>query len=257
MKGLLLVLSTVVSVFLFSGIIFGWPALNSMLISEGVFYSSLCGDEPQPCDAQKTALNRAFTYASTALSLVSLPAGALIDRYGPLAGGSIVGVLNILGLIGICVCQVVGSVEFDVFLGSTVLLAVGGSITMFTGYALPFLFPSHATLLIELISSLFDGSCIILPLMRLAYEAGIPFEAQMSALKTRSAPHPPPRAIRRLRACPPQSAASSACAQDEVFPWMFRSGSTRRSSQSGGDTASQSFFALDQSNETSPHFAAY
>ena len=78
-----LVVTDLASILLFSGIVFGWTALQNILLREG-FYSGLCAvGQPLPCDAQSTALNRAFTFASTAVSLVALPCGMLLDRFGP------------------------------------------------------------------------------------------------------------------------------------------------------------------------------
>ena len=80
-----LVVTDLASILLFSGIVFGWTALQNILLREG-FYSGLCAvGQPLPCDAQSTALNRAFTFASTAVSLVALPCGMLLDKFGPVA----------------------------------------------------------------------------------------------------------------------------------------------------------------------------
>ena len=155
MRHALLITFSLLAVFLFSGIVFGWASFESILLSEAVFYSSLCkDDEPRPCDEQALALHRAFTLASTAISIVALPAGWYVDTYGPMAGSIFAGVLEVLGLVGMAVCERIGSVEFDVFLWSLVTIAIGGSFAMFCGYAMPFLFPRRATLLISAASCL-------------------------------------------------------------------------------------------------------
>mmetsp|Transcript_18088 Transcript_18088/g.41932 ORF Transcript_18088/g.41932 Transcript_18088/m.41932 type:complete len:515 (+) Transcript_18088:59-1603(+) len=168
------------SVFLFSGIVFGWAPLNSMLLQEGTFYASLCelgpdGQRQIPCDAQRAALNQAFTIASTAVSLVALPAGYFIDKKGPIWGVAVAGVLEVLGLIGVALCEDVGSGSFDLFLYSFTLISIAGAMTMFCGYTLPFVFPVYATLLVETTSCLFDGSCIIFLGFKVVYSAGMSF----------------------------------------------------------------------------------
>eukprot|EP00403_Amphidinium_massartii_P033817 CAMPEP_0178442418 /NCGR_PEP_ID=MMETSP0689_2-20121128/38140_1 /TAXON_ID=160604 /ORGANISM="Amphidinium massartii, Strain CS-259" /LENGTH=492 /DNA_ID=CAMNT_0020065935 /DNA_START=98 /DNA_END=1576 /DNA_ORIENTATION=+ len=166
------------SVFLFSGIVFGWAPLNSLLLSERTFYKDLCPDgAEEACDAQRSALNQAFTIASTAVSLVALPAGYFVDKKGPIWGVTVAGVLEVLGLVGIALCEKYGSLHFDLFLYSFTLIAVGGAMTMFCGYTLPFVFPAYATLLVETTSCLFDGSCIIFTGFSVVYNLGISFSA--------------------------------------------------------------------------------
>ena len=174
--GLLLVLD-LASVFLSSGIVFGWAPFNAILIEEG-FYASLCTDsaQPPPCEAQANALNLAFTIGSTAVSFVAVPAGMLVDSFGPAVGTLVAGIIEISGLIGIALCEPVWrATGFDLFLVSVVLIAIGGSLTMFNAYSTPFLFKRRMNVVVELTACLFDGSCIIFTFFKLAYEAGVPF----------------------------------------------------------------------------------
>ena len=163
--------------FLFSGIVFGWAPFNAILIEEG-FYASLCTDsaQPPPCEAQANALNLAFTIGSTAVSFVAVPAGMLVDSFGPAVGTLVAGIIEISGLIGIALCEPVWrATGFDLFLVSVVLIAIGGSLTMFNAYSTPFLFKRRMNVVVELTACLFDGSCIIFTFFKLAYEAGVPF----------------------------------------------------------------------------------
>ena len=173
-----LVTLSLLSIFLFSGVVFGWAAFESILLSEQRFYSELCST---PCEEQQLALNRAFTLASTAVSIVALPAGWFVDTYGPVVGLALAGVLELVGLMGIAVCELIGSVHFDVFLFSLVTVAIAGSLCMFCGYAMPFLFPGRATLLMSATSCLFDASCIVFPAIKALYDSGVHFGALMWA----------------------------------------------------------------------------
>jgi len=133
-------------------------------------------DEPAPCDAQANSLNLAFTIGSTAVSFLSIPAGMLVDKFGPAVGTVVAAVLEISGLIGIAVCEDVNrETGFDLFLVSFTMISVGGAFTMFNAYSAPFLFKSSMNVVVELTACLFDGSCIIFTFFKMAYDAGVPF----------------------------------------------------------------------------------
>lgn len=171
-KAFLLVFNFI-SVLLFSGIIFGWTALKEILVNER-FYSYLC--EEAPCDAQSVALAHAFTYASAASSICALPGGWLLDAAGPVVTILVGGTLNVLGLLGVALCEKIWQTyRFDVIPFLMVAIAVAGSLIRFCGYACAFLFPGRSSLLLALASVLFDGSCMVFPVLKLFYDAGISF----------------------------------------------------------------------------------
>ncbi|CAK9004594.1 unnamed protein product [Durusdinium trenchii] len=188
-----LVVSSLTTVFLFSGTVFGWGALSSMLqrdarrngrLQEG-YYDWLCDapDPNHPCEQQLQALNNAFTLATTFVSLTAFANGWLVDTFGPMKVTILAGAMSCVGLMGIALTRAIPGTKseakggFDVFLWSLLLVAVGGSMTMFIGYQAPFVIPSHFTLLIEVNSCLFDAGTIIFPILKLLYDAGVPFAA--------------------------------------------------------------------------------
>eukprot|EP00434_Breviolum_minutum_P005796 symbB.v1.2.005110.t1/scaffold294.1/size237520/8 len=150
-----LVIMSLSTVFLFSGTVFGWGAFSSMLQKEG-YYDYLCPKDGQhPCEAQLQALNNAFTLATTFVSLTAFVNGWLVDTLGPTKVTIISGLMNCIGLMGIALTKALpwskekaAEGGFDLFLWALLLVAVGGSMTMFIGYQAPFLMPSHFTLLI-------------------------------------------------------------------------------------------------------------
>eukprot|EP00438_Fugacium_kawagutii_P036705 Skav200937 [mRNA] locus=scaffold2433:749197:759204:+ [translate_table: standard] len=80
-----LVFTSLTTVFLFSGTVFGWGAFSSMLTQEG-YYDFLCPapyDKRRPCEMQMQALNSAFTWATTCVSLFAFVNGWLVDVLGP------------------------------------------------------------------------------------------------------------------------------------------------------------------------------
>eukprot|EP00931_Biecheleriopsis_adriatica_P106759 TRINITY_DN81142_c0_g1_i1.p1 TRINITY_DN81142_c0_g1~~TRINITY_DN81142_c0_g1_i1.p1 ORF type:complete len:481 (-),score=55.95 TRINITY_DN81142_c0_g1_i1:164-1606(-) len=164
------------SVLLFTGPIFGWTALYDILLQEG-FYSYLCDDaNPVPCNAQETALNRAFTFASTAVSLYAFPGGAILDRFGPFRSTVCAGLIVTFSLAGMALCELIHSLtNFDMFLWSLVGLGIGGAQTMMCAYSIAFLFPDRKSLLLGLTSVLFDGSCLVFPVSRIIYHSGVSF----------------------------------------------------------------------------------
>eukprot|EP00913_Durusdinium_trenchii_P001313 g1211.t1 len=183
-----LVVSSLTTVFLFSGTVFGWGALSSMLqrdarrngrLQEG-YYDWLCDapDPNHPCEQQLQALNNAFTLATTFVSLTAFANGWLVDTFGPMKVTILAGAMSCVGLMGIALTRAIPGTKseaeqgFDVFLWSLLLVAVGGSMTMFIGYQAPFVIPSHFTLLIEVNSCLFDAGTIIFPILKLLYDAG-------------------------------------------------------------------------------------
>eukprot|EP00753_Platysulcus_tardus_P014429 PLAT4365.1.p1 GENE.PLAT4365.1~~PLAT4365.1.p1 ORF type:complete len:489 (-),score=147.85 PLAT4365.1:1246-2712(-) len=70
--------------FLSSGVLYGWPALQTALLRNDV-YAPLCEaqNNASPCSAQLTALNGVFTIGSTANTLLAMLLGLLLDRWGP------------------------------------------------------------------------------------------------------------------------------------------------------------------------------
>jgi len=66
-----------------SGIIYGWPALELMLIEDG-FYEDRCekGAE-RPCDAQSLYTFMMYTVATFVNNLAAIVNGFVLDRFGP------------------------------------------------------------------------------------------------------------------------------------------------------------------------------
>ena len=132
------------SVFLYSGIIFGWAPLQQMLLREGQF-SELCPPatnhtDDAGCPAQLSQLDLVFTLSSSALSLVSLPVGIFLDRYGPRAAVSLSAACVVGGLVLLAFSD---SKRLNGFTPAMVLLAAGGSLNMLAAFPISFRFPVH------------------------------------------------------------------------------------------------------------------
>ena len=88
-KHMMMVAVALVNVLLFSGVVFGFPALQLMLKQEGQF-AELCDfpkdASPQTiadgCSEQTLKLSLMFTVASFLVNGISLPSGIFLDRWG-------------------------------------------------------------------------------------------------------------------------------------------------------------------------------
>ena len=144
--------------FLYSGIIFGWAALELILLREGQ-YSELCSTEQDsPCAAQTLKLNVIFTLATFFLSFVSLPVGIFLD-YAPKSVYFVVAAVFLIA--GLVLFALSDSQTFDFFALAYSLMAVGGNLTMLGSFPASFLLPRYQAGILAAVSCLFDASSIV------------------------------------------------------------------------------------------------
>ena len=173
--GLLHLFSVLSSVFFFSGVLFGWSPLQSLLLSErsgqGQF-SELCKSHSRSfqsggsndtgkityCEEQLAELTLIYTLSTFALSFVSLPGGWFVDTYGVRATVCLSCVLNVAGL---SLFSVSDSIEFNLFIPAACLMSVGGFLCMCGSWPAAFLYSHWQTIILASISCLFDASSII------------------------------------------------------------------------------------------------
>ena len=153
---------SLISVFFFSGIIFGWAPLELMLLREGVYARSsfaanatFLNDESgqqQPDEQQIQRLNAIFTIAQFLLSFASLPVGFLVDHAPkPLYFGC-TAAFEVTGLF---------LFAYDHFMSGYALISLGGCMTMLGSFPASFLLPGQQAGLLAAISCLFDASSIV------------------------------------------------------------------------------------------------
>ena len=165
----LLLINVLLSVFLFSGIIFGWAPLQTMLLTErdglGQF-SELCGSSPNRtllalakahCEAQLSRLNLVYTLGTFTLSLVSLPGGWFLDKFGVRATVVLSAVVELTGLLLFAFAD---SKALDVFIPASIMTAAGGFLVMVAAFPTAFLFSRWSTAIFASISCLFDASSL-------------------------------------------------------------------------------------------------
>jgi MFS transporter, LAT3 family, solute carrier family 43, member 3 len=162
MPSKLLLGNVMLSVFLYSGALFGWAPLQQILLSEhngrGQF-DNLCltNTTKFPCTEQSARLNLVYTLGTFTLSLVSLPGGWFLDTYGVRATVFLSGLFTISGFV---LFGFSDSDSFDGFIYGAVLIATGGFLVMVSAFPASFLFPKWQTVILAAVSCLFDASSL-------------------------------------------------------------------------------------------------
>ena len=186
---------SMLSVFCFSGIIFGWAPLELLLFQEGQ-YSSLCsghnnvdgngsydtdggsagedlalmanddgggGHSTTSCSIQRNKLNFIFTMAQFTLSFASLPVGFILDYISKPYYYMLTATIEIVGLIlfGISDATTTSSPPRDYFLFGYCCMALGGCMTMLGAFPSSFLLPNYQAAILASISCLFDASSVV------------------------------------------------------------------------------------------------
>ncbi len=164
--GYALLANVLLCVFFFSGILFGWAPIQTVLLAErggkGQF-SELCPHHHHdnatapPCDEQLAHLNLVYTLGTFTLSLVSLPGGWFLDTAGVRATVALSAVLEIAGLV---LFGISDSQSADLFIPGAICMSAGGFLIMVAAFPAAFLYPRFQTAILAAISCLFDASSL-------------------------------------------------------------------------------------------------
>jgi MFS transporter, LAT3 family, solute carrier family 43, member 3 len=180
-----------VSVFFFSGIIFGWAPLELLLLQEGQ-YSEVCPigggdgdstdagggsnddndddddddsgtDSTTSCAEQRNKLSFIFTMAQFTLSFSSLPVGFVLDKVSKSKFILLTALIEMIGLIsfGLSESSSSSSTRPDLFLFGYCCMALGGCMSMLGAFPASFLLPRYQAGILASISCLFDGSSAV------------------------------------------------------------------------------------------------
>eukprot|EP00040_Diaphanoeca_grandis_P006366 m.37132 g.37132 ORF g.37132 m.37132 type:complete len:511 (+) comp17588_c0_seq1:319-1851(+) len=167
----LLLIGGLANVFLFSGILFGWSQFTRILLDEGQ-YNELCSnlttttaaptaDMDVGCKSQNAQLELVFTLGSSTFSILSLPAGIFLDRYGTHCTILLAGVFSCGGLV---LLGFADSKTFDVFIPGAISISAGGLLSMLAAFPISFRFPRYQAAILAAISCTFDGSSLVFAL---------------------------------------------------------------------------------------------
>ena len=153
-----------------AGVVFGFAAFKSLLLSEGV-YSELCQADKStgPCVKQDLKLNLLFTIAAGVTNVIALPVGWILDHYGPRICG-IVGSLWIAAASLIFVWSRELESYCDPYLLGYTSLAIGGPFVFISSFQLANSFPKKSGSILALITGTFDSSSALFLLYRVTYQ---------------------------------------------------------------------------------------
>lgn len=155
-----------------AGVVFGYAAIKSVLIDEGVFRDQCSKEELHngvtPCYGQEIRLNLMFTIAAVSTNVAALPIGTILDRYGPRVCGVIGSILLAAGAL---MFGFAGQLPGDFFTPGYLLLALAGPFIFISSFQLSNTFPHHSGLILALLTGAFDSSSALFLLFRLLYEA--------------------------------------------------------------------------------------
>ena len=189
---LLGLVTAIIELLFFSGLVFGWSSINYVLKKEG-YFSYLCentsddenlpsnqtelnnqsavGSFPQ-CKSQSEKLNLVFTIASFSLSLFTLPNGYIFDKFGTWISRFIAISLLTLGYILLSISSINSSLLlFPAMCG----FSIGGILLLLTNMQLSNLFPKFKSSIITLMNGSLDSSSVVFLLVKLCYDSGISF----------------------------------------------------------------------------------
>ena len=136
----------------------------------GVYRSSCVGEHERSgdvCHEQDLRLNLLFAISSTTYNVSTLPAGTLLDRYGP----------RFTSLCG-CVCLALGTSlmsaafyipNFDGFVVASVFLSLGGTLVFIPSFAIANAFPRHAGSIVSCMTGAFEASSAVFLLLDAAH----------------------------------------------------------------------------------------
>ncbi|KAG8901293.1 hypothetical protein FRB99_005408 [Tulasnella sp. 403] len=161
-----------------AGVIFGFAALKTVLVKEGV-YSELCegDDHPEigrPCDDQDLRLNYMFTLSTVITNVAALPVGAILDRVGPKY-------TSLLGAIIFAIGNLVFPVDYrkgviDTYFVGYICLAIGGPLIFLPSFHLSNTFPAQAGLILSCVTGAFDASSVPYLLYDVVYDRLVVFQ---------------------------------------------------------------------------------
>ncbi|EXJ54670.1 hypothetical protein A1O7_10011 [Cladophialophora yegresii CBS 114405] len=155
-----------------SGITFGFDALKTILVAEGV-YKDLCTEKElrkgvRLCYLQDQRLNLTFIIASVTTNISALLVGGILDRYGPRVCGIISSVFLALGSLCLAFAE---PLPFDGYIVASFLLALGGTFTFVPSFHLSNAFPRLQGLILALVTGAFDASASVFLLFRILYQS--------------------------------------------------------------------------------------
>jgi len=120
------------------------------------------------CKGQDLRLNLMFIIAATATNVCALPAGGVLDRFGP----RIISIIGSIVLAAGCILFIFTSqIGEGAYIPAFLLLALGGPFFFISSFQLSNTFPSYSGMILAFITGAFDASSSVFLLYGLIYRA--------------------------------------------------------------------------------------
>ena len=168
----LLLWLTFVSCLLFTGPVFGFGALQTVMERDGE-YAHLCDAEAEltragrGCPTQETALALIYAAGGT-VPFWAAPTGFLVDLIGPTRSSAVAGLLVSGGALVFGLSSATAPDDTDLFALSYLVMGAGGCLAFMCTFPVSFLFPEKQGQVLALTNCLFDASsALFLPLQLL------------------------------------------------------------------------------------------
>ncbi|KAK9476286.1 major facilitator superfamily domain-containing protein [Lipomyces japonicus] len=154
-----------------AGPIFGFAALKTVWLREGVYKDSCTSDENERgfiCSTREIKINFIFTSASVVTNFAGVLVGIILDRFGPRICGYTGGILIFIGAFMLAFADTL--ILLDLHVWGYMILALGGPFVFISSFQLSNAFPVHSGLILSLLTGAFDASTGVYLIYRLIYD---------------------------------------------------------------------------------------
>ncbi|XP_072044204.1 equilibrative nucleobase transporter 1-like [Amphiura filiformis] len=170
--------------FIFGGVIAGWASLVYVLKEEGYYSDSCAFNETSDieytiCETQDANLNLVFTIASTLSFLFMLPTGIVFDCFGTRFTRILLQFIHFTGVLLMIVSS--PTTSYLLFPALTCIV-IGGTSLKVTVLQTGHLFGKHRSTVTAIISGFYDGSAVVMLIIKFAYDAGGPMRTSFTVI---------------------------------------------------------------------------
>ncbi|KAK9248581.1 major facilitator superfamily domain-containing protein [Lipomyces tetrasporus] len=154
-----------------AGPIFGFAALKTVWLREGVYMDRCTPEENKAgfiCSSREIRINFIFTCASAVTNVAGVIVGAILDRYGPQICEYAGGILIFIGALMLAFADTISLL--DLYVWGYIILAFGGPFVFISSFHLSNAFPAYSGLILALLTGAFDSSTGVYLVYRLIYD---------------------------------------------------------------------------------------
>eukprot|EP01113_Clastostelium_recurvatum_P015246 TRINITY_DN18444_c0_g1_i1.p1 TRINITY_DN18444_c0_g1~~TRINITY_DN18444_c0_g1_i1.p1 ORF type:complete len:477 (-),score=79.30 TRINITY_DN18444_c0_g1_i1:20-1450(-) len=153
-----------------SGIIFGWPAFEHILLEFHLYENYCAPGEVLPCNDQLSRMNIIFNVGVIMNTFSPVVAGVFLDHFGPRLTNLVSGLIFLMGCLAFVIACFTG---IDLYAVGYGLLGFSGPGVYVSLFHLSNMFPHHIGLVISCFSGIFTISSFIFRVFRIIFEQGV------------------------------------------------------------------------------------